>query len=276
MSALMNNLLQTAFNIGNSLNAATSNWGSLNNDLIAQFIQIDTNGNQTGVAFKAVIKEGSFEQSFNWQSPFESFSLESKYLGVMGAMQSGLPNELLGLLGVSQESEAGGFVDKISSLASIPSGKSSITKMNSRQIYTGHAPLKITCTLLFRAWQDPQSEVIAPFNALLKMAYPNKMAENLASAAKNAQDKSLSSLFPSDAPLRVLMTYKGETFPPLVIESIGKPLDAPYSPMGDIWLEVPVSFSTYQSMDAQDFQKAQKGAIGGVINEAINKVCSFF
>lgn len=279
-------LTNTVLGIGGIAGASTSNWGSLNNDLIAEFHQVDVNNVATGLAFKAVIKEGSIEQSFNWQSPFDNFNLESRYLGAMGTMQSGLASELLGVVGINPNDSNEVVGSKLKEMTEIPAGKSSITKMNSRQVYTGHQPLKISCTLLFRAWQDPQSEVIAPFNALLKMAYPAHMAENIADAVKNGaenaqnEEQGLSKVFPSDAPNRVIMTYKGETYPPLIIESIGKPLDAPYSPMGDLWLEIPVAFSTYQSMDYQDFANAQSaginGVIGGLVDKTMNKISKLF
>lgn len=155
-----------------------------------------------------------------------------------------------------------------------------MTKVNSRQVYAGHGPLKLSMTLIFRAWQDPQSEVIAPIDMLLKMSYPAKIANDIVEAVTEDGEVSVKStlkaLFPSEAPKFVKLFYKGESYPPLVIESISKPLDAPYSPMGDIWQEVNISLSTLESLDYSDIQNAKIGKMGIFIGETINKATSLF
>lgn len=261
--------------------APSSNWGAIHPDLIAVFHQIDAQGNATGVSFKALVKDGNIEQQFNWSSPFETLTAESRHPTLMAAAQSGAFGELTQAIlgGTEQSAEQSGVVKTLKEFADSAVGKTGITKVNSRQVFAGHAPLKVTMTLVFRAWQDPQSEVAAPFAALQQMAYPPHMAENVlheAAGKEGLTQKGLALLFPSDAPLFVRLTYKGETYPPLVFESIGKPLDSPYSPMGDLWLEVPVALESYQSLDWQDIQEARTGKVGKLIGGAVAKTSSLF
>ena len=282
MAVSFGDVVSSVLGVAFGSNAATSNWGSIHPDLIAQFMQIDAKGEPTGVAFAALVKDGNVEQSLEWRSPFEDMTLEHKSpnIGMFTKfMQTGLLGELTQALGGEQD-ENKGVWQKLSDFSDSHAGRSGITKLNSRQVYAGHAPLKLEMTLIFRAWQDPQSEVIAPFTALQQMAYPAKIADNAPDeAATGMREDGLKAaantlVFPSEAPKFVRLTYKGETYPPLVIESIGKPLDAPYSPMGDIFLEVPVSLQSYQSLDFADIQAANTSVLGQFASEALNKVTS--
>lgn len=273
--------------------AVSSNWGSVHPDLLATFVQIGTDGNPTGLAFKALVKDGSIDQTFEWTSPFENLSSDKLRPTLTGAVQSGAIAELSQALSESELAGLGldGSLSGIAESAKAFKGKSGVTKLNSRQIYAGHSPLEITMTLLFRAWQDPESEVAAPFAALQQMAYPNRLADNAVAegvkagngtdgAAASAGASVLAALFPSDAPSFVAFYYKGECYKPMIIESVGKPLDAPYSVMGDIFLEVPVKLESYQSLDFADIQAVRSGSLGAAVgkisSEAINRVSSLF
>ena len=216
--------------------------------------------------------------------------------------QSGLADDLSQKLMAHAESLGVGQGDVMQQIqsglagaAGQAAGRTGMTKLNSRQIFAGQSPLKISMTLLLRAWEDPYGEVQKPFQTLLQMAYSAKLAENQldfdsgALAAEIQTNGALSSqsaqeavkaLFPSEAPKPVILTYKGERYPPMVIESIGKPLDAPYSPMGDIWLEVPLTLSSVQALDYPDWQKAAAVTLGGMLSgvaaEAVNKAVELF
>lgn len=275
---------QAVLGLASDHTAASSNWGSLHPDLIATFTQVGFDNKETGLAFKAAVKDGNIEQQFNWSSPFENFTAESRHPTLMAAAQSGALGELTQSLGGLVAEKDSKTVQNLKEFADTAIGKTSITKVNSRQVFAGHAPLKITMTLVLRAWQDPQREVAAPFAVLQQMAYPPRLAQDV---IKEGADKwkeedgsfskaALAALFPSDAPLFVKLKYKGETYPPLVFESIGKPLDAPYSPMGDLWLEIPVSLESYQSLDWQDIQDARTGIAGKLIDAGVAKASSLF
>lgn len=263
-------------------NVSGSNWGSIHPDLMAVFTQVDFNYKPTGLAVQAVIKEGNVEQELGWNSPFENMNAEGRHPTLTAFAQTGSLERIAQTIGFGsgnkeENSLSAGLMKRLSDLSQSAQGRTGITKLNSRQVFTGHAPLKINMTLLFRAWQDPDSEVAIPYQTLLQMAYPNKLADNQLDVPEGEDNgKALHYLFPSAAPNPVILTYKGETFPPLVIENIGKPLDAPYSPMGDIWLEVPIVLQSLESLDFQDIQKMRNSSLGGFIEEKINKKVALF
>jgi hypothetical protein len=59
-------------------------------------------------------------------------------------------------------------------------------------------------------------------------------------------------LFPSAAPVRIAMTYKGRTYSPMVIESIGKPLDAPVDRNGrHVELVIPMTLCSLTALDRE-------------------------
>jgi hypothetical protein len=51
------------------------------------------------------------------------------------------------------------------------------------------------------------------------------------------------------------LTYKGRTYSPLVIESVGMPMNSPITADGNyIELLVPLSMSTLSALDAKDWK----------------------
>lgn len=267
----------------------SSQWGSLHPDLIARFAPCNALGEVLGSGFSAPIKEGSVEHSFNWTSPFEDMTPESKSAGLLAGLQSGVIPQVLdsaaalfkdvAVVGEAAEATA----KQASDLAKLAVGRTGITKINSRQVFNGNAPIKITANLLFRAYQDPQSEVVEPFAKLLSMAYPAEIAADNLQAIEQGKAQGLSqmqlalvAMLPSQSPNFVSLTYKGETYKPLVIESIGKPLDAPYSTMGELFLEVPITLATLTSWDGRDIAAMRSNAMGGLVDSAVAGIQSLF
>ncbi|TDR30341.1 hypothetical protein DFR44_12210 [Hydromonas duriensis] len=267
----------------------SSQWGSLHPDLIAQFIPCNASGEVLGAGFLAPIKEGSVEHSFNWTSPFEEMRPESKSAGLLAGLQSGVIPQVLdsaatllkdvAVVGDAAEATA----KQASDLAKLAMGRTGITKINSRQVFNGNAPIKITASLLFRAYQDPRSEVTEPFTKLLSMAYPAEIAADNLQAIEQGKAQGLSQLqlallamLPSQSPNFVSFTYKGETYKPLVIESVSKPLDAPYSMMGELFLEVPITLATLTSWDGRDITAMRNNSMGQLVDSAIAGMQSLF
>ena len=274
--------------VSNSI-SMTSNWGSLHPDLIAQFAPCNAQGESLGQGFAAPIKEGSVEHSFNWSSPFENMTPESKSVGLMAGLQSGLIPQVLDSAAalfkdVPVVGEAAGAVaGKASDLTALATGRTGITKINSRQVFNGNAPIKISLTVLLRAYQDPQSEVVEPLQRLLQMAYPAQIALDNLQAIEEGKAKGLKplelalvSMLPSSSPTFVSMTYKGETYKPLIVGSISKPLDAPYSTMGELFLELPIQLETLNSWDARDIAASRNNGMSGLVNEGIAGIQSLF
>lgn len=142
-------------------------------------------------------------------------------------------------------------------------GRTGITKLNSTQVFTGMPPVKITVTALFRAWRDTLSEVETPFNKLMEWALPVALSPDGSVLARTAETVSgrmgyVEALTPSKSPTRIAMEYKGRTYSPLVIESIGMPLSAPVDASGRfVELAVPLTLCTLTAIDRQDWSNSR-------------------
>src|SRR3546814_5034496 len=63
-------------------------------------------------------------------------------------------------------------------------------------------------------------------------------------------------LAPSKAPTKIGMTYKGKTYAPLVIESIGQPISSPADSSGKyVELLVPMTLCTLTALDRDDWKR---------------------
>ena len=66
-------------------------------------------------------------------------------------------------------------------------------------------------------------------------------------------------LMPSKSPTRVAMKFKGRTYSPLVIESIGMPMNSPVDANGQyVELAVPMTLCTLTALDRKDWANSQK------------------
>ena len=65
--------------------------------------------------------------------------------------------------------------------------------------------------------------------------------------------------FPSIAPAKIAMQYKGRTFSPLVIESIGMPLSSPVNKDGlYVELAVPMTLCSLTAIDREDWSRSER------------------
>lgn len=255
-----------------------SEFGHLNEHLIASIYEVDRAGNaKGGEAVRALITEASLEVSLGWQSPFEAMGPEATSPTLLAMVQSGSAEDLKSALGGSSWGSwltkgldliTDGLTDKESFKALLSSGvgRTGLTKMNSTQVFTGMPPVKINATVLFRAWRNPKTEVEEPFDRLMGWALPQCLQKDswltgmLNDAPVSCPNESggsaggLDALLPSLSPKMVGLTYKGRTYKPLVIESIGFPMDSPITAEGHYTeLLVPVTFATWQTFDAKDW-----------------------
>ena len=139
-------------------------------------------------------------------------------------------------------------------------GRTGITKLNSRQVFTGMPPVKIPITLYFRAWADPIAEVERPIDQLYQWALPQHLANSsvLAGGLEEilaGQVPDLETLFPSYIPRFVALEYGGRTYKPLVIESISHPLVLPRSADGaKLSASVQITLATLDAWDKDDWE----------------------
>jgi hypothetical protein len=266
--------------------AADKTWGNLNPKLIASFFACDSKGNPLlEPDVKAPISDASIDYTFNWQSPFENTGPESKAPALMAMLQSGqfatVINSLQTVLPDGILKVGGGAMDEMAAKATAMTGelegRTGITKLNSRQVFSGMPPVKITLTLHLRALKDPESEVYALYQRLLSWSLPQQLAAdgtlssiiqqggNLGTEAANngsmkalqqSGDATIKALFPSEAPMMVGLMYGGQVFKPMVIETISNPLDGPRQRDGkSTYLPVQITLSTLTALDRSDVAK---------------------
>jgi hypothetical protein len=194
------------------------------------------------------------EVALGWQSPFENTDTDSQFPTMAAALQAGYPQQVIDAIAAfTGQSELG---SEAGSMAQRFVGRTGITKLNSTQVFSGMEPVKITATLLFRAWRDPAAEVEEPFDQLMKWALPVNLSSS-GSVISRIVDKNtgwVDALMPSLAPVQIALDYKGRHYAPLVIESIGNPLDSPVDVNGrHVQMIVPVTLATLTAIDRADW-----------------------
>lgn len=244
-----------------------SDWLGLSPHLIASFWPVERSASSRtwlripdSPSVQAPLTESNIEVALNWQSPFE------------GAGQSAMPT-LQAMLQSGALQPAVKSSGAASNFLSGFEGRTGITKLNSTQVFGGMPPLKITVTALFRAWSDPATEVEAPVNQLMKWALPQELApdgailsilEAVKGLAKGASlsETAAQALLPSVAPTKIAMHYKGRTYSPLVIESIGLPIGSNVDKNGR-YVEhlVPMTLCSLTAIDRKDWE--QSNGFGG-------------
>jgi len=230
----------------------SSEWGGLSPHLIASFWEVDKMGKSKGGAtVKAPLSEANLEATLNWQSPFEQMGPETKAPTLFAMLQSGA------IQPVVNHMEIGKSLQQFE-------GRTGITKLNSTQVFNGMPPVKFQVTAVFRAWANAQREVMAPFDQLMEWALPIKLAKDgtilsLLDAIRGTKEW-VEAVLPSEAPTLVGMHYKGRTYAPLVIESIGQPLSSPIDESGNFMeLSVPLTLCSLSAWDRGDWAKIKRG-----------------
>jgi len=225
-------------------NALSSYWGSLSPHLIASFFEVDREGKRVdeSITVRAPLSESNLDVIQNWQSPFENIA-QSSLPTLQQMLQSGAFAPLAKLL-----SDKGG--PDLTKLVASAEGKSSVTQLNSTQVWSGSPPLKITITAVFRAWSNPVKEVESPVDQLMRWSLPAYLEPDglIGSVIKNGVDAN--SVMPSTVPSIIAFKYKNRTYSPMVIESIGYPISSPIDSTGHyVELSVPMTLCGLSSID---------------------------
>jgi hypothetical protein len=250
----------------------SSDWGGLSPHLLAAFYPVAMERQGDTRSFRRVgdtvvaapISDASMEQTANWTSPFENQTPDAGFSTFSHMLQAGALEPILNALErVAPGAAAGGFAS-IKEGAATLAGRSSMTKLNSTQIYNGSPPMKITLTALFRAISNPDKEVMAPVAQLFSWMLPEQLADN--SLATNAVDAMASgktgvgdilrTIYPSLTPSIIGMVYQGKEYMPMVIESISKPMDCPVTADGKTtFTTLQMQISSLTALDRADFLK---------------------
>lgn len=239
----------------------SSEWMGLSRHLIAKFWRVvkDDQGvwkpADDLVEVRAPLTDANMEIALSWHSPFEDAGPDKGMPTISAMLQSGQIQPYLNALGVGD--------GKIANTAKEFEGRTGITKLNSTQVFAGMPPVKIQVTALFRAWLDPAKEVEEPVNQLMAWALPEELSADgvIVSIVKATKDKSsaIAALLPSAAPVMVAMLYKGRTYSPLVIESIGYPLNSPIDASGRFTeLSIPMTLCTLTAFDRKDWSASRQ------------------
>ncbi len=262
----------------------TSEWmesspmSGLSPHLIASFYQVSRVGQgregywekvEGSPIVKAPLTEASMEMVLNWQSPFESAGPETRAPAIFAMLQSGTLQPVIDALNPfkSDNKQTSGKYEAGSGALKQFEGRTGITKLNSTQVFNGMPPVKITVTALFRAWSNPAKEVEAPFDQLMQWALPvhldvdSTILSRAAEAAKGSRDW-VDALMPSQSPVKIAMQYKGRCYSPLVIESIGVPLNSPVTSEGKYAsLLVPMTLCSLTAIDRKDWRDSQRSEL---------------
>jgi len=242
----------------------TSLWDGLSPHLIASFWEVQRAGSSRnweevrgGPVVKAPLTDANLEVIAGWQSPFEDAG-QGMMPTVKAMMSSGALQPWAG-------GDPGGAASKF---VSAVEGRAGITKLNSTQVFHSMPPLKITVTALFRAWRDSASEVEAPVNQLMKWALPHALAddgvmltllENVKQVArgKPLDEAAAHAFLPSVAPAKIAMMYKNRIYSPMVIESIGMPINSPVDANGRfVQLAIPMTLCSLSAIDRKDWENS--------------------
>ena len=251
-----------------SANTYTSRWDGLNEHLVAQFFEVEKTGNDTwqrkadSPTVKAPLIDANLEIDLQWQSPFEQANPETKAPALFAMLQSGTLQPVIDAV-----TGGGSTSQQTAAFLSCFEGRTGITKLNSTQVFNGMPPVKITGNILLRAWIDADEEVEEPFNQLMQWALPEELSRDstiVARAAETARGSMeyIEALMPSKSPVKVGITYKGRTFQPLVIESIGMPLDSPINTDAKfVYMQVPITLCSLTAIDRQDWVNVTRGSL---------------
>ncbi|MFJ3487154.1 hypothetical protein ACIPL1_27600 [Pseudomonas sp. NPDC090202] len=253
-----------------SSNDLGSDWGNLSSLLMVRLFVCDSKGVADINEYEGVygpMEEGSLEATFNWQSPFENMGPETKAPALTAMIQSGSLVPVLNALQavnpdpngkVGNMLDAG--ADKLKTAVHELEGRTGMTKLNSRQVFSGMPPVRYNFSLLFRATTDAASQVEAPLQRLMEWVFPQQLAEEgiLSEVLQTTHDVDsfIKALFPSMTPKLLGMTYAGRTASPMVVESISYPLHAPKDSRGNFTeLTVQVSMATLTALDRPDIKR---------------------
>lgn len=244
-----------------------SGWGSLSRHLIGHVYCCDSKGVRDPdepFTVSSPITDEQLEISQTWSSPFEGMGPESKAPAIMAMIQSGSLVPVVAALQAVAPDIGGGVLDStadsLKGAVRELQGRTGITKLNSRQVYSGMPPMRISFTQHFRALSDALREVEQPYQQMLEWIFPQQLAEDgiLSEVIQTARDVDsfIKALFPSLAPKMVNFEFAGRTYGPLVVETVSNPLASKLGVDGNrTYLAVQVTLASLTALDRADIRR---------------------
>lgn len=245
--------------------SVSSLWTGLNPHLVAQLWKLVKRDGQwvrdeTAPIVQAAFTDASMEVALNWQSPFENSGTDSQAPTLAAMLQSGSLQPLLAAVTNNGERFAQ-IHQKANQVLNDFEGRTGITKLNSTQVFNGMPPIKVTGTLILRAWRDALTEVQRPIDSLMDWVLPQELSKDgsvIARATKTAQGdmSTIEALMPSLAPVPVAMRYKRYLFQNMVLETAQLNLDAPITVDGHFAeMRMPITLCSLTAIDRTDWKQ---------------------
>ena len=187
---------------------------------------IQWSDNNVGVGVAGYLGEGTSKEIVsNWDAPFADSSLESRFRIAGGLVQLG-------------------------ALDSGTKGMTSLTQLNSRQVWVGNQPYTFNLVLKLRAFTDAQNEVEKAIEALDMMMAPDLQAG--AASFSGVVMPSLNSRVPK--PVSINFGRK-QIWQDCCIRSMSVPHDKEKDPNGNlIRADVSLQVETLQSVTVTDLK----------------------
>ena len=245
----------------------SSEWGGLSEHLLGSFVQVkmlkagDPRSFQvdnTSPIVVAPIIESTLDQSANWISPFENQTPDAGFSTFSHMLQVGGLGPVLNALSRATGVDISGLRDGVESMI----GRTSMTLVNSTQVYNGSPPLGINLTAVFRARRNPVDEVERPVAQLMSWLLPEKLATYslVTNAIENfgsmSGDEILRTVYPSKIPSVVGLVYRGKFYSPMVIEHVSAPMDSPVDSSGkEVFKKVTMKLASLTSIDRDDYRR---------------------
>ena len=216
-------------------------------------------------------QDGSMEVQANWTSAFEGEAQEAKKPLLTSLIQSGMA--AFGVESVAAALPQGVTTDATNQTMEGLVGRTTMTRLNSTQTFTGAPPIKLSVTMIFKAFTNPISEVLTPVATLASWALPQELAYSgmLLSAVQGKVD--FESLLPSKIPRIVCYRYGNQVLKPMVIESLSIPSSYPMDSNGNpLYIEVQMQLGSLTGKDARDITEM----FGYQSNDILGGVLGFF
>lgn len=245
----------------------SSDWTGLSPHLIAKFFPVRRVVEGTAVRWERVpgspevqapLTNGTMEQTANWTSPFENQTADAKLSSLSSMFQTGGFEAILNALqqAVGQDSFLGGQVGQANTQLKTLEGRTAVTKLNSTQVFSGMPPLRVNVTAHFRALYDPVSEVEAPMDQLMAWALPKKLStQGLVGNVLDAEaEKGWRTVYPSEAPQIIGMSFANMLVKPLVVETIPYEFTGPRDKNGRLIAgAMTLALATLTAIDKDDW-----------------------
>jgi len=192
------------------------------------------------------------ETALHWQSPFESAGADQSFSSLSALLQAGGFASVLSALQAAFPTLKTRDAQRNAALAL--EGRTNITKLNSAQVFTGMAPIKISVKAHFRAYQDADLEVRKPIHQLMSWALPQQLAQD---GPLDGASAGYEEALPSRVPQVLGMKYADMLIAPIVIESIPFPLTGPRTGDGILTqASLQLQLATLTALDKTDWESS--------------------